>query len=104
VSDLHARAVQFITNEPDLALEIARITSQRLLANTGLTERQRELYEFIRSYSTKNGFSPTYEEMREHMNIGSKSGVKQYVDCLEQRGFIRLLPGRNRNIQIVELA
>jgi repressor LexA len=69
---------------------------------TGLTAKQAECMEFLRSYSRVNGFSPTYSEIRDHLGLASKSGVLRLVIALEQRGHIRRLKHSSRAVRLVE--
>lgn len=69
----------------------------------GLTPRQRELLSFIRSYSAdRNGVSPTFDEMKDHLGLSSKSGISRMVAAMEERGAIRRLKNRARAIVVVE--
>lgn len=71
----------------------------------GLTPRQSELLGFIRSYSAdKNGVSPTFDEMKDHLGLSSKSGISRMVAAMEERGAIRRLKNRARAIVVVEAA
>jgi hypothetical protein len=101
MSDLRARAIQLVTNEPDLCMEIARLINDRTLSSLGLTERQRELYEFIAAYIGKRGVAPNYDEMRDHLGVSSKSTISEVLACLKDRGVIRWVPNRARAIQII---
>ncbi|OOG63612.1 LexA repressor [Ensifer sp. M14] len=71
----------------------------------GLTPRQSELLSFIRSYSAdKNGVSPTFDEMKDHLGLCSKSGISRMVAAMEERGAIRRLKNRARALVVVEAA
>lgn len=67
----------------------------------GLTSQQKALLDFIDDFINQNGFSPSYDEMREALGLHSKSGVHMLVKALEERGFIRRLPNRARSIEVV---
>ncbi|WP_457583584.1 LexA family protein [Ensifer canadensis] len=70
----------------------------------GLTLRQNELLSFIRRYSAdKGGVSPTYDEMKAHLGLSSKSGISRMVAAMEERGAIRRLKNRARAIVVVEV-
>jgi SOS-response transcriptional repressor LexA len=70
-----------------------------------LTLRQNELLSFIRRYSAdKNGVSPTFDEMKDHLGLSSKSGISRMVAAMEERGAIRRLKNRARAIVVVEAA
>lgn len=60
----------------------------------GLTEKQRELLDYINSYSQDRGYAPTYQEMADHLGLRSKSGVHRLVHGLRERGHIRMPPAR----------
>lgn len=71
----------------------------------GLTLRQNELLSFIRSYSAdRGGVSPTFDEMKDHLGLASKSGISRMVGAMEERGAIRRLKNRARAIVVVEAA
>ena len=62
-----------------------------------LTAKQRELLIFIDDRLKQDGVSPSFDEMREALDLKSKSGVHRLISALEERGFIRRLPtGRAR--------
>lgn len=70
---------------------------------TPLTQKQKELLEFIASHVAEtNGVAPSFEEMKEAVSLKSKSGVHRLVTALEQRGHIRKLPNRARAIEVVK--
>ena len=68
-----------------------------------LTAKQRELLMFIRQRLDENGISPSFDEMREALDLKSKSGVHRLISALEERGFIRRLPNRARALEVVKL-
>jgi repressor LexA len=68
-----------------------------------LTAKQRELLLFIDSRLKQGGISPSFDEMREALDLKSKSGVHRLISALEERGFIRRLPNRARALEIVKL-
>ena len=68
-----------------------------------LTAKQRELLLFIDKRLGENGISPTFDEMREALDLKSKSGVHRLISALEERGFIRRLPNRARALEVVKL-
>ena len=61
-----------------------------------LTAKQRELLLFIDNRLNESGISPSFDEMREALELKSKSGVHRLISALEERGFIRRLPNRAR--------
>jgi repressor LexA len=68
-----------------------------------LTAKQRELLLFIDNRLKESGISPSFDEMREALDLKSKSGVHRLISALEERGFIRRLPNRARALEIVKL-
>ena len=68
-----------------------------------LTAKQHELIRFIRQRLEETGISPSFEEMKEALDLKSKSGVHRLISALEERGFIRRLPNRARALEIVKL-
>ena len=61
-----------------------------------LTRKQHELITFIQNKLEESGISPSFEEMKEALDLKSKSGVHRLISALEERGFIRRLPNRDR--------
>jgi repressor LexA len=68
-----------------------------------LTAKQRELLLFIDSRLKQDGVSPSFDEMREALDLKSKSGVHRLISALEERGFIRRLPNRARALEVVKM-
>lgn len=68
-----------------------------------LTVKQRELLLFIQKRLGETGVSPSFDEMREALDLKSKSGVHRLISALEERGFIRRLPNRARALEVVKL-
>ncbi|MGI8706187.1 MAG: transcriptional repressor LexA [Sphingomicrobium sp.] len=68
-----------------------------------LTAKQRELLLFIHDRLAETGISPSFDEMREALDLKSKSGVHRLISALEERGFIRRLPNRARALEVVKL-
>jgi repressor LexA len=68
-----------------------------------LTAKQRELLLFIDERLKSDGVSPSFDEMREALELKSKSGVHRLISALEERGFIRRLPNRARALEVVKL-
>jgi len=66
-----------------------------------LTKKQVELLDFIRNFIKKNKISPSYDEMRNNLNLKSKSGIHRIISALEEREFIRRLPNRARAIELI---
>jgi repressor LexA len=68
-----------------------------------LTSKQRELLLFVQARLAKTGVSPSFDEMREALDLKSKSGVHRLISALEERGFIRRLPNRARALEVLKL-
>ena len=68
-----------------------------------LTAKQHELLRFIQSRLEDSGISPSFEEMKEALDLKSKSGVHRLISALEERGFIRRLPNRARALEVVRV-
>lgn len=68
-----------------------------------LTAKQHELLLFIDTRLKASGISPSFDEMREALDLKSKSGVHRLISALQERGFIRRLPNRARALEVVKL-
>ena len=68
-----------------------------------LTKKQLQLLEFINTRMNRDGVPPSFDEMKEALDLRSKSGIHRLITALEERGFIRRLAHRARAIEIVKL-
>ncbi len=68
-----------------------------------LTRKQLDLLEFIHKSVQRDGVPPSFDEMKEALDLRSKSGIHRLITALEERGFIRRLAHRARAIEIVKL-
>ena len=68
-----------------------------------LTRKQHELLCFIHDRLGETGVSPSFEEMKEALDLKSKSGVHRLISALEERGFIRRLPNRARALEVLRM-
>jgi repressor LexA len=68
-----------------------------------LTKKQYDLLAFIHERMKESGIPPSFEEMKDALNLRSKSGIHRLITALEERGFIRRLPHRARALEIVRL-
>mgnify|MGYP006082340553 FL=1 len=68
-----------------------------------LTNKQRDLLILINEQLIKNGVPPSFDEMKDALNLKSKSGIHRLITALEERGFIRRLANRARAIEILKL-
>ena len=67
-----------------------------------LTAKQNELLRFIQQRLAETGISPSFEEMKEALDLKSKSGVHRLISALEERGFIRRLANRARALEVIK--
>lgn len=67
-----------------------------------LTKKQRELLVFIRERLEATGVSPSFDEMKDALDLRSKSGIHRLITGLEERGFIRRLPHRARALEVLK--
>lgn len=67
-----------------------------------LTAKQHELIRFIQTRLEETGISPSFEEMKEALDLKSKSGVHRLISALEERGFIRRLANRARALEVLK--
>lgn len=68
-----------------------------------LTQKQHELLQFINDRIMSTGVSPSFDEMKEALNLRSKSGIHRLITALEERGFLRRLPNRARALEVMRL-
>src|SRR5512138_3877215 len=68
-----------------------------------LTKKQHELLLFIHRHLQRNGVSPSFDEMKDALDLRSKSGIHRLITGLEERGFIRRLPHRARALEVLRL-
>ena len=68
-----------------------------------LTRKQYDLLHFIHQRLQKDGVPPSFDEMKDALDLRSKSGIHRLITALEERGFIRRLPHRARAIEIARL-
>ncbi len=68
-----------------------------------LTAKQQQLLGFIQVRLDSDGVSPSFEEMKDALDLKSKSGVHRLINALEERGFIRRLPNRARALEILKV-
>ena len=68
-----------------------------------LTKKQHELLCYINDHLGKSGVSPSFEEMKDALELKSKSGVHRLISALEERGFIRRLPNRARALEVMRM-
>ena len=67
-----------------------------------LTKKQKELFVYLNNYISSNDISPSFEEMKNAVNLKSKSGIHRLITSLEQRGYIKRLKHKARAMEIVK--
>ncbi len=67
-----------------------------------LTKKQKELLGYIQNYQSKNGVTPSYEEMKSALTLKSKSGIHRLIIALEERGFVRRLAHKARALEVIK--
>ncbi|MCF8261455.1 MAG: transcriptional repressor LexA [Melioribacteraceae bacterium] len=68
-----------------------------------LTDRQKEILEFLESYIELNGYSPTYREIASHFNLASTFGVKRHIDALNKKGFLNSESNSSRTLTLTHI-
>ena len=68
-----------------------------------LTSKQRELLLFIHERLKETGVSPSFDEMKDALDLASKSGIHRLITALEERGFLRRLAHRARALEVLKL-
>lgn len=73
------------------------------MENDMLTRKQYELLLFIHDRLKETGIPPSFDEMKDALDLASKSGIHRLITALEERGFIRRLPNRARALEVIKL-
>ena len=68
-----------------------------------LTQKQKDLLLLIDKRIKMVGIPPSYDEMKDHLGLASKSGIHRLITALEERGFIRRLPNKARALEVLKL-
>ena len=68
-----------------------------------LTRKQFELLRFIHERLRESGVPPSFDEMKDALDLRSKSGIHRLIMALEERGFIRRLPNRARALEVIKM-
>ena len=68
--------------------------------NYGLPPKQAKFLKFLATFMDQNGYSPSYEELKQVLNYKSKSRIHAFVHSLRKRGYVRLIPFMKRSIII----
>jgi len=104
---LESRALSYVMSDSDLvhrviAGSITDSFQRRSPYRAGMTEGQSNLLSYIKSFRKRNGFSPSYEQMKNHLGYASKSRIAALIDQLEERHQIVRLENRARSIVCCE--
>ena len=67
-----------------------------------MTEKQMLTLRFLHAQITSNGVCPSFDEIREHLGLASKSGVSRIMDALEERGYTTRLTDRARSVELTQ--
>ena len=67
-----------------------------------LTKKQKQLLNFIGTYQSRNGVTPSYEEMKDALILKSKSGIHRLILALEERGFVKRLAHKARALEVIK--
>ena len=67
----------------------------------GLTPKMKKILHEIQAFSKTNGYSPSYEELKQLIGLKSKSNIHRYVHTLKKRGYIDFLPAQSRSMVIL---
>src|SRR3954466_14015411 len=97
-------SIEHIVSVHDLfrvSLEPSNLPSTR--GASMLTRKQFELLRFIHERLKESGIPPSFDEMKDALDLRSKSGIPRLITSLEERGFIRRLPNRARAIEVIKL-
>jgi len=68
-----------------------------------LTQRQRQIFDYIKEMLSINGMPPTIAEIAEAMEVSSTNGIRGHLQALERKGVISLIPGASRGIQLTDI-
>jgi repressor LexA len=102
MTDLTSTALKLISEDPALAEEIRKQLSSAHIST--LTPRQRQCFEFIKSFVAENDYPPTLAEIAEHLGVASRGNVCLMVSELQKHGLIQRSPKGRRYIHLVESA
>lgn len=96
--DGRSRDLKHVIAQAIMADRRTRVSFQG--AKVGMTRRQKQAMDFVTSYHAENGFMPSYEEIKVHLGLASKSGVHRIIHALVERGALEMLPNRKRAMSI----
>ena len=67
-----------------------------------LTQRQKDVLDFVIHFQSNKGFSPTYKEIADGLGVRSVGGVAAHISKLVDRGYVKTLPGNRRMIEVLK--
>ena len=67
----------------------------------GLTPKQIKILQEIQGFTKANGYPPSYEELKQLMNLKSKSNIHRYIHVLKKRGYLDFLPHSSRSMYLL---
>jgi|TARA_R100000781_G_C4045468_1_gene115518 repressor LexA len=67
----------------------------------GLTPKQIKILQEIQGFTKANGYPPSYEELKQLMNLKSKSNIHRYIHVLKKRGYLDFLPAQGRSLHLL---
>ena len=67
-----------------------------------LTKRQKQIFEYLKKYIKKKDYAPSFEDIRKHFRLASRSTVHHHIKALEEKGYLNKLGSRARAIEIIK--
>lgn len=67
-----------------------------------LTDKQQRIYEIIKKFIEKNGYSPSVREIAKIAEVNSTGTIQEYIYKLKKKGYINYIPNKNRTIRIIK--
>ncbi len=67
-----------------------------------LTKRQKDVLDYVVQYQRENGYSPTYRQIAKGIGVSSVGGVAAHIHKLQDRGFVKTLPGNRQMIEVLK--
>lgn len=95
---------------PGCSVDLGQVIAEAIVADRairptlcigGLTAHQKRVFDYLAAFIAEIGIAPSYEQIRDHLGLASKSGVQRVIVELEERGRIKRLPNRSRAITII---
>lgn len=76
------------------------IATHSALSNAMLTQRQKQILEYLKKFIKEKGYSPTLEEIGKHFRLSTKSGIYEHLQALEEKGYIKRIKNQARSIRV----